>query len=100
MMPSMDVSRFHTLLPIHNGATAATESPCADGEAVPPCCYRVLAAAPDGSLATLNFAEFPFQVVGTFGSMFLPERGQGLPALPPFHLPRGREVERVVVLAT
>src|SRR5215207_5042933 len=44
---------------VHNGATAATKPPRADGEAVPPCCYRVLAAAYVGLLATENFRESP-----------------------------------------
>src|SRR5215203_4668517 len=45
MMPSTDVSHLHTLFADTQWATAATKSPRADGEAVPPCCYRVLAAA-------------------------------------------------------
>src|SRR5919106_53042 len=45
MMPSMEVSRFHTYSQIHNGSTAATKLPRADAAAVTPCCYRVLAAA-------------------------------------------------------
>jgi hypothetical protein len=44
-----------------------------------------------------NFGEFFFQVVGTFGSVFLPERGSRQSS-PSKHLPRGREVERVKVL--
>jgi hypothetical protein len=48
------------LLPMHNVATAATKSPRADAEGVPPCCYRVLAVASDGPLATAYFAEFHF----------------------------------------
>src|SRR5215203_3268710 len=59
MMPSTDVSRFHTLFADTQWATAATKSPRADGEAVPPCCYRVLAAASVGLLATANFRESP-----------------------------------------
>jgi hypothetical protein len=66
------VTRFRActpFLPVHNGATAATKLPRADGEAVPPCSYRVLAAAsvmgrllPQTSQKPINakFAEFPF----------------------------------------
>ena len=69
MMPSTGVSRLHTLFSIHNAANAATKLPRADGEAVPPCSYRVLAAAsvmgrllPQTSQKPINakFAEFHF----------------------------------------
>jgi hypothetical protein len=46
------------LFSIHNGSSAATKAPHADGDAVSPCCYRVLAAASVGPLATAYFAEF------------------------------------------
>src|SRR5919112_3377032 len=45
--------------PIHNGSPAATKLPRADEEAVPPCSFRVLAAASVGLLATANFRECP-----------------------------------------
>jgi hypothetical protein len=45
---------------ILNGATKGTNSPRFDAEGVPPCRCRVLAAAPDGALVTVNFAELFF----------------------------------------
>src|SRR5215208_4070341 len=45
---------------LQNGATKSTKSPRFDAEGVPPCRCRVLGAAPDGALATVNFAEFFF----------------------------------------
>src|SRR5829696_8012768 len=45
---------------IHDGATTATKSERFDAEGVPPCCCRGVGTAPDGFLATLNFAEFHF----------------------------------------
>ena len=63
MMPSTGVSRLHTHFAIHNAATAASKSPRVDAAAVLPCRCRVLAAAPDESLATLNFAEFLFHAL-------------------------------------
>src|SRR3712207_3907892 len=58
-LPWGNTRKFRACRPfsIHNGATAATKSPRADGEAVPRCCYRVLAAASDGPLAIANFGE-------------------------------------------
>ena len=46
---------------IHNGATTATKSERFDAEGVPPCCCRVLTAASERLLATVNFGEFLFQ---------------------------------------
>src|SRR5215208_5005301 len=51
------------LFSIHNGSSAATKAPHADGDAVSPCCYRVLAAASVGPLATADFAEFLFHAL-------------------------------------
>jgi hypothetical protein len=57
------------LFSIHNGSTAATKSPHADGDAVSPCCYRVLAAAcvmghllprTSQNAVKRKFAEFTF----------------------------------------
>src|SRR5215208_73401 len=48
---------------IHNGATPATKSGRFDAEGVPPCCCRVLSAASERLLATLNFREFLFHAV-------------------------------------
>jgi hypothetical protein len=45
---------------IHNGATPATKSERFDADGVPPCCCRVLSAACERLLATVNFAEFLF----------------------------------------
>src|SRR5215211_3243063 len=45
---------------IHNGATPATKSGRFDAEGVPPCCCRVLSAASERLLATLNFREYLF----------------------------------------
>ncbi len=45
---------------IHNGATIATKSESFDAEGVPPCSRRVLTAASERLLATVNFAEFLF----------------------------------------
>ena len=45
---------------IHEGATTATKSECFDAEGVPPCSRRVLTAASEQLLATVNFAEFLF----------------------------------------
>ena len=45
---------------IHNGATTATKSERLDAEGVPPCCCRVLTAASERLLATVNFREFLF----------------------------------------
>jgi hypothetical protein len=44
----------------HKGATNGTNSPRFDTEGVALCCCRVLAAAPEGLLATANFGEFIF----------------------------------------
>ena len=60
MMPSTEVSRFHTLFADTQRATAATKPPRADAAAVPPCCYRVLTAASDWPLATAYIAEHLF----------------------------------------
>jgi hypothetical protein len=48
---------------IHNGATTATKSERFDAEGVPPCCCRVLTAASERLLATLNFREFIFHAL-------------------------------------
>jgi len=45
---------------ILNGATTATKSESFDAKGVPPCCCRVLTAASERLLATVNFAEFLF----------------------------------------
>jgi hypothetical protein len=45
---------------IQIGATNGTKSERFDAKRVSPCCSRVLGDAPDGSFATLNFAEFIF----------------------------------------
>jgi hypothetical protein len=45
---------------IHIGATTATKSERFDAEGMPPCTSRVLAAASDRLLATVNFREFLF----------------------------------------
>jgi hypothetical protein len=57
-----DVASRNALL--HNGATNATRSRRSDSEEAPPCRTRVLGAELDGSLATLNFREFPFHAIG------------------------------------
>jgi hypothetical protein len=44
-------------------ATPATKSERFDAEGVPPCCCRVLSAASERLLATVNFAEFLFHVL-------------------------------------
>jgi hypothetical protein len=49
---------------IQNGATKGTNSPRFDAKGVPPCRCRVLAAAPDGALVTVNFGEFLFHELG------------------------------------
>jgi hypothetical protein len=49
---------------ILNGATTATKSESFDAKGVPPCCCRVLTAASERLLATVNFAEFPFHALG------------------------------------
>ena len=49
---------------IHNGATTATKSERFDAEGVPPCCCRVLTAASERVLATVNFGEFFFHALG------------------------------------
>jgi len=48
---------------IHNGATTATKSERFDAEGVPPCCCRVLTAASERVLATVNFGEFFFHAL-------------------------------------
>jgi hypothetical protein len=55
---SSTVTSRNTLL--HKGATNGTNSPRFDAQEVPPCRCRVLGAAHDGSLATVNFREFLF----------------------------------------
>jgi hypothetical protein len=45
---------------IRNGATTATKSERFDAEGVPACCCRVLTAASERLLATVNFGEFLF----------------------------------------
>jgi hypothetical protein len=49
---------------IHNGATTATKSKRFDAEGVPPYCCRVLTAASERLLATMNFREFLFHAIG------------------------------------
>ena len=49
---------------IHNGATTATKSERFDAEGVPACCCRVLTAASERLLATVNFGEFLFYALG------------------------------------
>jgi hypothetical protein len=49
---------------IHNGATTATKSERFGAEWMPPCCCRALTAASERLLATANFVEFLFYVVG------------------------------------
>src|SRR5215218_3687512 len=46
---------------MHDGATTATKSERFDAEWVPPCCCRVLTAASERLLATVNFGEFLFR---------------------------------------
>jgi hypothetical protein len=48
---------------IHNGATTATKSERFDAKGVPPCCCRVLTAASERLLATVNFREFVFHAL-------------------------------------
>jgi len=55
---SCDVTSCNSL--IHIGATTATKSERFDAEGVPPCCCRVLSAASERLLATLNFGEYLF----------------------------------------
>ena len=64
MMPSTEVSRFHTLFADSQRATAATKPPRADAAAVPPCCYRVLTAASGWPLATAYIAEHLVTIFG------------------------------------
>jgi len=45
---------------IHNGAITATKSERFDAKGVPPCCCRVLSAASERLLVTVNFGEFLF----------------------------------------
>jgi hypothetical protein len=45
---------------VHEGATTATKSERFEAEGVPPCRRRVLTAASEQLLATVNFGEFPF----------------------------------------
>jgi hypothetical protein len=45
---------------IHDGATTATKSERFDAEGVPPCSCRVLTAASERLLATVNFRESDF----------------------------------------
>jgi hypothetical protein len=61
---------------ILNGATKGTNSPRFDAEGVPPCRCRVLAAAPDGALVTVNFGEFFFP--GTSVNRGGDENGRGV----------------------
>jgi hypothetical protein len=49
---------------IHNGATPATKSERFDAAGVPPCGCRVLSAASERLLATVDFADFYFYVLG------------------------------------
>jgi len=49
---------------IHNGATTATKSERFDAEEVLPCCCRVISAASERLLATVNFREHFFYEVG------------------------------------
>src|SRR5215208_5405882 len=48
---------------MHNGATPATKSERFDAEGVPPCCSRVLSAASERLLATVNFREYLFHAL-------------------------------------
>jgi hypothetical protein len=49
---------------IQKGATTATKSERFDAEGVPPYSCRVLTAASEGLLATVNFREFFFHELG------------------------------------
>jgi hypothetical protein len=60
MMPSTEVSRFHTLFADTQGLDCCYQAPRADAAAVPPCCYRVLTAAFDWPLAIVYIAEHLF----------------------------------------
>jgi hypothetical protein len=65
---AQDFSGSHTVTSrnplIQNGATTATKSKSFDAEGVPPCSRRVLTAASERLLATVNFREFYFHAVG------------------------------------
>src|SRR5215211_9447816 len=58
---SWDVTSRNSL--IHIGATTATKLERFDAEGVPACCCRVLTAASERLLATVNFAEFLFHAI-------------------------------------
>jgi hypothetical protein len=58
---SWSVTSRHPLL--HSGVTNATRSARFAAEGVVPCRTRVLGAELDGSLATLNFREYPIAEV-------------------------------------